>query len=396
MSGRPSTRICAEGWYYLFVVLFVIGGAVLGEVNLLVVLAGLMAGPFLFNWQFVRWTLRDVEVERALPSRLCAGDPLTVVVTAHNRRDRLASWALTVEDGIVQVGVRSRPHRQRLRLTIPRVAPRQTARSEVRIQLTRRGRYEFGPLRVSTRFPLGFVRASYGTATRSTLLVGPRLGHLTQRWLHMVHFGQTGSPSERRRQGLLEGDYYGLREWRTGDSRRWIHWRTSAKLGELAVRQFERQVHRDLILVLDLWEPDAPSRTERTHTEVAISFLGTAVADISRRGGGHVVVVVAGRGVRCWSAPTSPMLAQEVLDHLADITPGDGLAIYRALEEGRQLSPAAPQTIVISTRGAPFLTAGNEGGADTPLARPQRAFGNLIWIDCRSDVMSHFFHPHRQ
>ena len=59
MSRRQITRICPEGWYYLFVVLFIIGGAVLGQVNLLVVLAGLTIGPLLFNWRLVQLMMRN-------------------------------------------------------------------------------------------------------------------------------------------------------------------------------------------------------------------------------------------------------------------------------------------------------------------------------------------------
>ena len=167
-----------------------------------------------------------------------------------------------------------------------------------------------------------------------------------------------GSHSEGRLQGMLEGDYYGLREWRPGDSQRWIHWRTSAKLGELAVRQFEQQRNRDLILVLDLWQPDSPTEQELLQTEIAISFLATAVTDFSHRGGSHVVISVAGRDTRYWSGPASTMIAHDVLDHLAEAAPGDGLQIYSVLDHVRQLGRASARSVVISTRGAPFLTRG--------------------------------------
>jgi uncharacterized protein (DUF58 family) len=224
-----------------------------------------------------------------------------------------------------------------------------------------------------------------------TLLVGPRLGRLTQRWLQIVDSRLQGSHSEGRRQGLLEGDYYGLREWRPGDSQRWIHWRTSAKLGELAVRQFEQQRSRDLILVLDLWEPDSPNEQEQLHTEIAISFLATAVSDVAHRGGSHVVISVAGRDRRYWSGAASTMLAHEVLDHLAEVVPGDGLQIYTVLDRVRELGRAQSRVVVMSTRGAPFLTVSDEWERVSRSQRPQRAYGNLTWIDCRSDALRQYF-----
>jgi hypothetical protein len=208
----------------------------------------------------------------------------------------------------------------------------------------------------------------------------------------MVDSRLQGSHSEGRRQGLLEGDYYGLREWRLGDSQRWIHWRTSAKLGKLAVRQFEQQRNRDLALVLDLWEPDSPTDQELLQTEIAISFLATAVSDFSQRGGSHVVIGVAGRDTRYWCGPASAMITHDVLDHLADAAPWDGLQIYSVLDRVRQLGRASARTVVISTRGAPFLTGANEWDAIARRNRPRRAYGNLTWIDCRSDLLPQYFH----
>ncbi len=95
---RRITTICPEGWYYLFVLLFIIGGAVLREVNLLVVLAGMMIGPVLFNWRIAKLMLRDIDFERKLPARTFAGAPLSVAISAYNHRRRLASWGLVLDD----------------------------------------------------------------------------------------------------------------------------------------------------------------------------------------------------------------------------------------------------------------------------------------------------------
>ena len=82
MSHRRITRLCPEGWYFLFVVTFIIGGAVLGQVNLLVVLAGLMVGPLLFNWRLVQLILVLVAacVVGALGYRAVVRRPLQTAV----------------------------------------------------------------------------------------------------------------------------------------------------------------------------------------------------------------------------------------------------------------------------------------------------------------------------
>ena len=391
MSRHHTTRICAEGWYYLFVVLFIIGGAVLGEVNFLIILAGMMVGPFLFNWRFVQLTLRELDVTRRLTHRVCAGETLTVNVTADNRRTRLTSWAVMIEDQILRNGGPERGHQRRVRLLIPCVPAGQSGTGQYRTTLKRRGRYTLGPLRVSTRFPLGLVRGTIVLHQSSTVVVYPELGRLTERWLQVVNSRLAGRHSEGRQHGTLEGDYYAVRGWRSGDSQRWIHWRTSAKLGELSVRQFEQQRSRDLILVLDLWEPDSPTRAEQAKTEVAVSFLATGVVNLCRRGGSRMAISVAGRESKFWSGPASTILAQGVLDHLAEVAPGDGLEIYEVLDRVRQMGTAGAHTMVISTRGAPFLTSSDDWDSEVRAVNPPHRYGNLTWINCRSDTSRQYF-----
>lgn len=393
MSYRTRTRISLEGWYYLFIVVFIIGGAVLGEVNLLVALAGMMIGPFLFNWRFVQLSLRDLSVARRVPPRVHAGDVVTATITAVNDRRRLSSWTVTVEDRLRRQGEEQAGEDRRVRVMIPRVDVGESCSVQYRTRLSRRGRYVFGPLRVETRFPLGLV----GCATRidqpATLLVYPQMGHLAPRWLNIVNTRFAGSQSEGRRQGMMEGDYYGLREWRTGDSQRWIHWRTSARLGELTVRQFEQQQSRDLALVLDLWQADSPTEQEQATTELAISFMATAVADLCRQGGRHLTLCVAGRQPRYWSGPAAGMLAREVLDHLAEVAPGDGLKIYEVLDHVGRRATAGKAKLVLSTRGAPFLTGEDDWATPGRFHSTATAHGRVTWIDCRSDMLWKYFVP---
>jgi uncharacterized protein (DUF58 family) len=395
MTQHQTTRICLEGWYYLFIVLFIIGGAVLGEVNLLVMLAGMMVGPFLFNWRFTQLTLRNLKIARRLAHRVCAGEELTIAVTAENHRTRLASWTIMIEDHVQRVGDPDRNHASAVRLVLPRVAVGQACTGQYRTMLMRRGRYTFGPMRASTRFPLGLVRSSMTLDQEDSLLVYPRLGHLTPRWLQVANSRLVGSQSEGRHQGMMEGDYFGLREWRSGDSQRWIHWRTSAKRGELSVRQFEQQRNRDLTLVLDLWQPDSPTEEEQATTELAVSFMATAVSDMCSRGGCRLALSVAGFEPQFWAGPAATILYQEVLDHLAEVEPGDGLDIYDVLNRVRQMGTAGSQTLVVSTRGAPFLTSGDDWESKARPIGPPQPYGNLTWIDCRSDALRAYFVPPR-
>src|SRR5690606_20590286 len=77
-GAKRQTMICREGLYYLLVLVFVICGALIRDINLLMVVAGMMVGPLLFNIHAVVMALRDVSVERNVPTAVCAGEVLTV------------------------------------------------------------------------------------------------------------------------------------------------------------------------------------------------------------------------------------------------------------------------------------------------------------------------------
>src|SRR5436189_233732 len=104
MPLRRRAWLTREGWYYLAVLAFIIGGAVLRSINLLVVLAGMMIGPLLFNWRLVMASLMGLVVRRELPAQVVAGDPLTVEITLENTRWWLSSWLVVVEDWVERQG----------------------------------------------------------------------------------------------------------------------------------------------------------------------------------------------------------------------------------------------------------------------------------------------------
>ena len=74
--------ITLEGAYYLFVLAFVFTGAVLREINLMLVLAGMMLGPLLYNAFMARRMTQRFTVRRRLPATAIAGEPLTVELVA--------------------------------------------------------------------------------------------------------------------------------------------------------------------------------------------------------------------------------------------------------------------------------------------------------------------------
>jgi uncharacterized protein (DUF58 family) len=257
--------------------------------------------------------------------------------------------------------------------------------------LPRRGRYRFGPLAVSSRFPMGLVKASAKLKHYERVVAWPRLGRLDPRWLQLVGANRLGRQRQQYRQGPIDGDYYGLREWRPGDSRRWIHWRTTAKLGKLAVRQFEQMQDQDLALVLDLWQPEQPSEEHLMRIEIAVGFVATVIDDLSRRGTGRVTMGLAAKQPGCWSASVSPVFARQALERLALVDAATVNHLGDML--GKVVASVSPgtQTIVVSTRGNQS-DAVSRAEMFAGRQRYQRVLGQITWLEVDTTRISNIFH----
>jgi uncharacterized protein (DUF58 family) len=345
-----------------------------------------LAGPLLFSLIYGRWALRRFTVTRSLPEQLHVDQRFRVEVVFANLRRWLDAWAITVEDRVQRQSDVPAP-RVKVGVYFPQVRAGQSRQVNYEGRLPERGLHRFGPLRVSTRFPLGLVQHSVVIDDEAELLVHPKLGRLTQAVAAMTREHESGGQRMTRR-GLLEADFYGLREWRTGDSRRWIHWRTSARRGALIVRQFEQRRSQNLAVLVDLWVPSSPTGEQLATLETAISFVATLVADVCRKPGARLQLELAAREPLSYSAASAPVF-REQMDSLALVQPHHAAAFPATLGYALARVPASTPTLLISTRPVDWpelARAGAERGADLS-NRKFRA------IDVSSHELAEYFQP---
>ena len=377
-SGRRIT-ITREGCYYLFVALFISGGAVGGEVNLMMLLAGIMLGPMLLQWRILSVSLRRLDVERRLPDYVSAGDPLRVQLVLHNDRKRIGSWCILARDQIRghqqgKVASKSRA----AHVFFPFTAAGNNSVTSYQWQLNRRGQYHFSGLRLMSRFPFGLLRGTRKISADQTLLVCPRTGELKRKWYQVMEADRVGGQESYQAKGNAEGDYYGLRHWQPGDSQRWIHWRTSARLGKLAVRQFEQQRDRDIAVLLDLYLSPESSPAEEAALEVAVSMAATVIQDLGRQTGIQLMLACSGAAMNCWAASSSHLIAREIVRSLATVEGGPGAHLSDCITRMKEELRFGSQVVVISTRSENLQVASQLA------VKP-------IWIDCSSQQLGDYF-----
>ncbi|WCN79689.1 DUF58 domain-containing protein [Micromonospora sp. LH3U1] len=183
------------------------------------------------------WRPRLTVTRRADPDRVARGEPASMTLTVRNA-GRLRSANLLAED---RCGERSVP------VPVLRLRPGRDTEVRYDVPTHRRGVVPVGPLRVTRRDPLGLVALArpYGAAV--PVWVYPRIHPLTA-----VPTG-AGRSLDGRVDGVPHGSitFDSLREYVVGDELRRVHWRTSARVGELMVRENVDTSLPRLVVLLD-------------------------------------------------------------------------------------------------------------------------------------------------
>jgi len=215
---------------------------------------------------------------------------------------------------------------------------------------------------------------------------------LTDRWNSLEREGNTARRAQFQKHQPLEGDFHSLRDWRAGDARRTIHWRTSARRAQLMVRQFEQQRRRDLVLMLDLWHSESPTAEQQETTELAVSFAATVIAEACRHGSGTLTAGIGGREPVWRRGHTSPRLLGDLLEQLAmaEASPAPRLPDLLAAAAD-EISPR-DQVVLITTHDVNLSEAARTAG----LVEDRRRsgwLGRTLVVNAAGDQLLEYFRP---
>lgn len=112
-----------------------------------------------------------------------------------------------------------------------------------------RGRFAIGPLLVRSTDTFGLVKFDRQFTATSEVMVTPQI-HVLSTMSNIVGGGSTGE-SRPQKLGVIGDDDVLVREYRQGDDVRRVHWRSTARRGELMVRREEQAWDPAVTLVLD-------------------------------------------------------------------------------------------------------------------------------------------------
>lgn len=357
-------RPAYAGGVLLGLAIFLFAAATNTLAGWLYVMSGTMLALLALATQLPRRNLSGITVERLPIAPVSAGEPLAVELRVQHTRPQAKGLFQVID--LIPPALGSFPS-----TAIRTLAPGQTESWRYRVPTTRRGIYPWSVVRLRSAAPLGLFWYRREVAATAVAVVYPQILPLQrcpivdalgdragQQW----HYHPVVKPA-------TEGVTRSLRPYRWGDPTRLIHWRTSARYGELRVRELERvTASQEVVIALN---------TQATWPEERFEQAVIAAASL------YQYAIQKGFAAALW-LPQGDLLQDR---------PGV-LATLAAIEFHPTSSPAlhlpdAP-TLWLTPAAAPaaFLAPGSRqivwGQAD-PRGQGEES-ANILWIDATTEL----------
>jgi uncharacterized protein (DUF58 family) len=281
LRPRRTIRPTRDGWWCLAAALGLGFAAMNTGNNLLYLLASLLLALIVVSGVLSEQSMRRLRLSSVVPEELYAGRPALLGARVANGKRWLPSYSITLRAGD-------------RRLYLDRLAAGDEVLVTWESTFAARGRARLPGVRVTTRFPFGLFVKTGRALLEDDAIVFPAVRPIDPAGRRRLVAGGARS-LHRRGRGH---DLYNLREYRAGDDRRLIHWRSTARVGALMVREMEAETAAATRIVLVGDGTRDAGRLEAAMSEaasLAVHLLGTGAA-IELVGPGVHVPPGRGRG----------------------------------------------------------------------------------------------------
>lgn len=218
--------------------------------TLLYILAYLLWGLLLFSLLWAASNIYGVHMGRSTRSlRTQVGRPFEERLSIENRGWLPKLW-LEVEDA-------SELPEHHVSRVVNGLSSRSRKSWTVKSQARYRGRYRLGPITLRSGDPFGLFVFRRFLPQSQHVTIYPMAYPLPG--FHPLVGQQLGEGERRRRTQAITPSFAGVRDYVPGDTLNRIHWRSSARMGRLIVKEFEEDPASDIWIILDMHQ--------RTHVE---------------------------------------------------------------------------------------------------------------------------------
>ncbi|MEU6522235.1 DUF58 domain-containing protein [Streptomyces sp. NPDC046924] len=304
---------------------YVLGQSDLLRVGLLLAVLPLMCAGVLYRTRH-----RVAGSRRLSPARVPAGSEARV----HLRMDnvsRMPTGLLMLQDRVPYV-LGPRP-----RFVLDRMEAGGRREVSYRVRSDLRGRYPLGPLQLRLSDPFGMCELTRSFSTYDTLTVIPRVEPLPP--VRLSGEAKGHGDGRQRSLALAGEDDVIPRGYRHGDDLRRVHWRSTARYGELMVRREEQPQRARCTVLLDTRAVAYDGAGPDSAFEWAVSGAASVLMHMLERGFSVRLLTDTGDSVPgegpdgfAGASQESADTAGLMMDALALVDPSDGAGLSRAYD----------------------------------------------------------------
>lgn len=236
-------RITRGGVAFTVALLVVATSAALTANNLLFLIAAAMLATLLVSSFVSRLSLAGLQVDLLLPEHISARRPTPAHIRLRNLKWIMPSVSIQISGAPLD----GRESILRTPIYYPILPGRAVLEEEAEVYFPRRGEHGHNLFVFTTRFPFGFIEKKINVALKRDTLVYPAIEPRPE-W----------EPLAAAIRGELESqapggehDFYRIRPYVSSESARHLDWKSTARTGELQVREFAREQRQTLEIILD-------------------------------------------------------------------------------------------------------------------------------------------------
>ena len=275
------------------------------------------------------------------------GGKISEVVTLRNGGGTPKAW-VEVDDRTDLPGIKFK-HVASLGLTVSfdRVEMSQTA--------TRRGEYKIGPLVVRTSDPFGMFPQEVVFGAEETILVNPKIINIPDFATTAIqHLGET---SRRQRTRVLSTDVASVREYESGDDLSKIHWLSTARTGQMMVKQFDQGSSGDMWVLFDQHANSVVNHDIDSTDEIGATIAASVVDRYTRT---FLPVGYISHGSQSLVAlpDRSSHHRDQIIRHIATSKPTGDITILEALSDiEREFGQNTSLVVITAANDGPWVEA---------------------------------------
>jgi len=314
------------------------------EINLLYGMFALIVSTLILSHLLPRIALRGVTAKRTLEATAFEGDEMHLRVSVENR-----SWTTRFMLEVLDLIPAAPPGSQNPMTFLAKLPRRKERKYSYALPCYKRGEYKVGPLSIQSAYPLGISNIDREMSeSMLNLLVYPEIFEIARLSLMGIGSKPISGVEAVSRAGVGE-DFFGIREYKTGDSLRYIHWPSTAKHRRLIVKEFEARASVEATIFLDLYKGSDIGEGKETTLEYAVKIAASVGKVLLEKG--HSLQLI-GYGLKNHIVPFARGLNQlmKILEELARVKANGNIPYPQMLCQASDLLRDGGSAVLIFSR----------------------------------------------